>query len=456
MSEQIPSTVTSRYASKLSQSLSIRTLIVILLGMLMLIPLFMVEDVVQERSHYHRSVLNDVAATWGEKQTLIGPLLVVPYVEHFTSVDTITDPNGESRVVSKDIYNDHTAILLPKALEIRSDLKEEHRQRGIYDALVYTANLSLTGQFDHAPLLQSDEGERRILWDKAYAIVGISDTKAIDVASSFFWDNERTALEPGTRMTELLPTGFHAPLPAETDNNSTHEFKLTMSLRGSDSLLFAPLGETTKVRMTSSWAHPSFKGNLLPNEREISEQGFNAEWNIPHLVRNYPQHWELADKQNYRLQDFVVGTSLYEPISLYSQVNRAVKYGALFIGLTFLVFLAFEISLQRRLHILQYVLVGVTLALFFLILLALAEQIGFLYAYLLAAFTSSLLITFYVQAILRNKWRTLLVFLLLSALYATLYLLLQLEDYALLAGVALLLLATGGMMYVTRHLQQAD
>lgn len=456
MSEKIPASITSRYANKLSQSLSIRTLIVVLLGMLMLIPLFMVEDVVQERGHYYRSVLHDVAATWGEKQTLTGPVLVVPYVEHFTSVDTITDPNGESRVVSKDIYNDHTAILLPKDLEIRSDLKEEHRQRGIYDALVYTANLSLTGHFDHTPLLQSDEGERRILWDKAYVMIGISDTKAIDVASSFFWDNERTALEPGTRMTELLPTGFHAPLPAETDNDSTHEFKLTMSLRGSDSLLFAPLGETTKVRMTSSWAHPSFQGNLLPNKREVSEQGFNAEWNIPHLVRNYPQHWELTDKQNYRLQDFVVGASLYEPVSLYSQVNRAVKYGALFIGLTFLVFLAFEISLQRRLHVLQYVLVGVTLALFFLILLALAEQIGFLYAYLAAALTSSLLITLYVKAILRETWRTLLVFLLLAALYATLYLILQLEDYALLAGVALLLLATGGMMYVTRHLQQSD
>lgn len=457
MSEKISPTSASRFASRLAQSLSIRTLVVMLLGLFVLIPLFLVEDVIQERGQYHRNVLDEVASTWGEPQTLIGPLLVVPYVEHFTSVDTVTDPNGESRVVSKDIYNDRTAILLPKELEIRSDLKEEQRQRGIYDALVYTASLSLTGQFDHTPLLQSSEGERRIAWDKAYVMVGISDTKAIDVASSLFWGDERIDLEPGSRMTELLPSGFHAPLPAETDGNTSHEFKLTMSLRGSDQLLFAPLGETTKIRMTSSWTHPSFKGSLLPEKREISEQGFNAEWNIPHLVRNYPQYWEVTDKQTYPLQDFVVGASLYEPVSLYTKVMRAVKYGALLlVGLTFLVFLAFEISLKRRFHVLQYLIVGAALSLFFLILLALAEQIGFLYAYLAAASATILLITLYMKAILRDKRRTSLVFLLLTALYSVLYLILQMEDYALLAGVVLLVVATGGMMYVTRHLKQAD
>lgn len=454
MSEKIPPSLASRFINTLSQSLSVRTLVVFLLGILMMIPLFMVEDVVQERSQYHNNVLKEVAATWGEKQILVGPLLVVPYVEHFTSVDTVIDANGENRIVSKDIYNDHTAILLPKELEIRSDLKEEHRQRGIYDALVYTAKLSMTGQFDHTPLLRSDEGERRILWDKAYIVVGISDTKAIDVASSFFWDDERIALEPGTRMTDLTPTGFHALLPSTANSNASHEFKLTMNLRGSDSLMFAPLGETSKFRMTSSWAHPSFRGELLPEKHEISEQGFSAEWNIPHLVRNYPQYWDINDKQTYKLQDFLVGVSLYEPASLYTKVTRAMKYGAaLFIGLTFLVFLAFEISLKRRFHILQYLIVGGALALFFLILLALAEQIGFMFAYLAAATTTILLITLYMKAILRDKKHTTFIFLLLTVLYGVLYLILQMEDYALLAGVVLLLISMGSMMYVTRHLK---
>ncbi len=150
MSEQLPPPITGNRLRTLPQSLGFRTFVVMLLGLLMLIPLFMAGKVVSERNTYYNNALHSIASTWGEKQTLVGPVLVVPYVEHFTNVDTVTDANGESRVVSKDIYNDRTAILLPENLEIRANLKEEHRQRGIYDALVYTASLSLTGKFNHA------------------------------------------------------------------------------------------------------------------------------------------------------------------------------------------------------------------------------------------------------------------------------------------------------------------
>jgi inner membrane protein len=456
MSEQPPSYTPRRhYFNGIFQSLGFRTAVIAALVLLMLIPLFMVEKVVGERQTYHQQVLQDVAQTWGGKQTLVGPVMVVPYTEHFTSVETVADKDGESRIVSKDIFNDRTAILLPENLEIRADLKEEHRQRGIYDALVYTANLSLTGKFDHSVLLKgSAEGDRRLLWEKAFIMIGVSDTKAIGTVSGLMLGDERISLEPGTQMPDLLPLGFHAPLASNDNTATNHEFKLTMSLRGSDSLSFAPLGKTTKARITSSWTHPSFQGELLPTKREINAQGFNAEWEIPHLVRSYPQHWVVEDKQAHKLDTFTAGVSLYEPVSLYSQVVRAVKYAVLFIGLTFLLFFGFEIHLKQRLHVLQYVLVGVSLALFYLILLALAEHIGFLYAYIAAASTTVMSITLYTKAILRNTWRTLGIFTLLAGLYGALYLLLQMEDYALLVGVGLLLLATGMMMYITRHLQQ--
>lgn len=453
MSEQIPPPILATRARTLSRSPGLRVLVIALLGLLMLIPLFMAGKVVSERSAYYDAALRNIANAWGGKQTLVGPILVVPYVEHFTSVDTVTDENGESRVVSKDIYNDRTAILLPETLEIRTDLKEEHRQRGIYDALVYTANLSLGGKFNHESISGSAEGERRILWDKALVTIGLDDTRAIDTASSFFWNDGRIDLEPGTLLTKLLPTGFHVPLPVNADSNTSNEFKLTLSLRGSDGLFFVPLGENTAIRMSSPWTHPSFQGELLPDKHEVNEQGFHAEWNIPHLARNYPQSWILENPQEYDLRQATAGISLYEPVSLYARITRAVKYGALFIGLTFLVFLAFELSLKQRLHVLQYTLVGVALSLFYLILLALAEQVGFLYAYLAASATTILTITLYVGAILRNSRRTLGIFLMLVALYGLLYLLLQMEDYALLVGVALLLLATGIMMYVTRQLK---
>ena len=458
MSEQLPTILPNQRLRTLSQSLSFRATVIVILGLLMLIPLFLVQKIVKERNAYYQETLHTIAGTWGKKQTLTGPVLVVPYVEHFTSADTVIDENGETRVVSKDTFNDRTAILLPENLEIRTDLKEEHRQRGMYDALVYTANISITGKFDHSAALQSGEGERRILWNKAFIAIGLEDTRAIDSASSFFWNDGRIDLQPGTRLSKLLPTGFHVPLSVNADSKATNEFKLTLSVRGSDGLFFAPLGASTKIVMASAWTHPSFQGDFLPNKHEVGEEGFHAEWDIPYLARSYPQYWVLEDQQEaaYDLHSVSAGVSLYEPSSLYSQITRAVKYGALFIALTFIVFLAFEIGLKRRLHVLQYMVVGVALSLFYLILLALAEHIGFLYAYVAAASTTVLSITIYMGIILHNARRTVLLFLLLSGLYGLLYLLIQMEDYALVVGVGLLLLATVIMMFVTRQVRQSD
>lgn len=454
MSEQTPPYVTSpRYLHTLVHSLGFRALSIALLTLLMLIPLFMVMQVVQERQVYHQGVLNEVAATWGQRQTLVGPVLVVPYVEHFTNVDTVTDKDGESRVVSKDIYKDHLAVLLPETLEIRADLAEEHRQRGIYDALVYNANISINGTFDHSVLLKASEGERRIQWENAYVMFGIDDPKAISNTPALLWGEDTLALEPGTGMPKLLANGFHAPLPpGEYTDGATHPFKLSLKLHGSDGLFFAPVGKNTKTRMSSAWTNPSFQGALLPNTHEINAQGFNATWEISHLVRNYPQAWVASDNQTYDLHNFTAGVSLYESSSLYTQVNRAVKYAILFVSLTFLLLFAFEIGLKRRLHTLQYVLVGGSLALFYLVLLALAEHIGFLYAYIAASSVTVLPLTWYLGGILRDVWRTVGVFVVLALLYGLLYLLLQIEDYALLVGVGLLVGAMGMMMVITRRL----
>lgn len=452
MSEQTPLQMQKSLLHNLSQSLGLRVLIIILLGLLMLIPLFLAERIVKERQNYYQNTLHSVANLWGGKQTLTGPVLIVPYVEHFTSVDTVTAENGENRVVSKDIYNDRTAILLPEKLEIRANLNEEHQQHGIYDALVYTTTISLSGKFNHSQVLQSSEGERRIVWDKAFIAIGLTDPRAIDTASTFFWNDGRIELEPGTRLSKLLPSGFHVPLSVSADSDTSNEFKLSITIRGSEGLFFSPVGENTAIRMTSAWTHPSFQGDLPPNKQEVTEAGFHAEWDIPHLVRSYPQYWVLEDQQTYDLHSISAGVNLSEPDPLYTLVNRAVKYGVLFIGLTFLMFLAFEISLKQRLHVLQYSLVGVALALFYLILLALAEHIGFLYAYIAASATTVLSITVYTGFILHSSRRAFLLLLLLTMLYALLFFLLQMEDYALLISAGLVLLATLMMMYVTRHL----
>ncbi len=435
----------------IASPLTRHTLIIGLMILLMLIPLFMVGGVVNERSHYRQQVLQDVAANWGGKQTFTGPFLVIPYVEHLTSVDTVTDEKGKNKVITKDVFNDHTLVLLPEKLDIRAKLNEKHRKRGIYDALVYNAKLNVTGSFDHEFLLESGEGDRRILWEQVFLIVGLSDTKAINSGTTVKWDGDSVNLQPGTGLPDVVAQGFHVPLDEATSNATKHDFQIELDLRGSDGLFFSPLGKTTTTVMTSSWQHPSFQGNLLPKSHDIDEEGFKARWDIPNLARSYPQHWLLKDKDKYDPAYFTAGVSLYEPVSLYSQVERAVKYGILFIALTFLTFFAFEIASGARLHILQYGLIGFALALFYLILLSLAEHLPFRESYIAAAVTVVAMIWIYAWAVLRSFWKGLSILLMLGGLYYLLFMILQMEDYALLAGTGLLVFATLMMMFVTRN-----
>lgn len=438
---------------QLHQSSSFRAGIITLLAALFLIPLFLIGKVITARHDHQQNVLQTVAGHWGQRQTLTGPVLVVPYVEHINSVDTVTDKDGESRVVSKDVYNDHTAILLPEVLEIRADLKEEHQQQGIYDALVYTANISLSGKFDHNVLMKSGEGERRIQWDKAYVMLGMSDTRAITGgAPSLLWGEDRVALEPGTMMPNVLPLGLHATLPAgDYAGDTGHTFKMTLNLRGSDGFFFTPLGKDTKARISSSWTQPIFQGNALPVTHETNGQGFNAEWEIPHLMRNYPQYWELGDKANHDLNSFTAGVSLQQTGTAYTQAQKLLPHTAFILGWIFLVLLVIERERQQRLPLMQYVLVGTVFALFHLVLLALAEYLPFDYAYPLTTGVTATLIGITLWSSTRSSKISMGLTILTVMLYGLLYWILQWEDYALAAGVGLLVLAVGLVMYATRR-----
>lgn len=227
-----------------------------------------------------------------------------------------------------------------------------------------------------------------------------------------------------------------------------------MNVAGSGSFNFAPFGEKTRVSMTSTWPHPSFQGDSLPDQHSITNEGFSADWDIPHLARNYPQAW-MDDSEEVNVSEFIAGVSMFEPVSLYSQVTRAVKYGILFIGLTFLTLLIVELAINKRMHIVQYGLIGISLCLFFLVLLSLSEHIAFAKAYIAAAALTITMICVYTAAVLSSVARGAGVGVLLVSLYAVLYSLLKLEDYALLVGTALLVVVVMVLMIVTRGIRQA-
>ena len=423
------------------------------LALAMAVPLFMVESRVNERGNRYNEVLWDIASVWGRQQTLQGPLLVVPYLEVYTTAETVKAPDGGERIVSKTTYGRQQAVLLPESLSISVDLADEVRHRGIYDSLVYTADLKLTGRFGALDVSTLSDHLHEVEWDKAFLAVGLSDTRAIGEISSFTWGDAKAELAPGTSLPGLLASGFHAPLSGVGPEVESQSFSLKMLVKGSSGFRFAPFGKTTDVDIRSPWPHPSFQGS--PTTRNVHDAGFEASWHVPHLTRNYPQQFTVG-RGHQDLSEYLAGVDLFEPVTLYDKVGRATKYGLLFVCLTFLIFLIFELTLKARLHFLQYGLVGVALSLFYLTLLALAEHVDFIWAYAAASVAIIGMITLYTAAAMRSLRSGALIGTLLTALYGVLYVILRMEDYALLAGTGLLLLATGAVMFATRDVQNED
>ena len=322
------------FLAKFSQSLIPRFALVALLSVLMSIPLDMVDSVVRERSHLYNSVLNNIASTWGKQQQLSGPSLLIPYTEKFITESILTDKDGNERKVNKTSYKQKTAIVLPESLEVDTKLQGHERSRGIYKSLVYSADLSLKGHFKRPDIEGISSYIDEIHWDKAWVVLGISDTRAINKVSALQWSDQTLDFEPGTRIVSLIDQGFHAPLTLDK-SKQRFDYSLDLNLNGSGGFYFKPFAKTTDVKITSDWPHPSFQGSVLPGQRNITDAGFEAQWSIPHLARNYPQLW-VIEEQKFDLHEFSAGVNLFEPVSLYSQITRTIKYGILFIALTFI------------------------------------------------------------------------------------------------------------------------
>ena len=456
-------------------------IIAVLVGM-MTIPQDMVKQIVRERSHLYDSAIHNIANSWGQRQALKGPALLIPYTEKFISVVYKTDLNGMERKVDKVRYEKRTAIVLPDDLKIDVNINGEKRKVSLYEALVYSADLNISGSFHRPDLYKLSDHIDQIHWDRAWFALGISDTQAINKVSRLHWDLDKTPLnidfEPGTAVVDTLPSGFHAGIPLQApkadDANQSEQgasddlrlasntakaktekhiyrFNLKLNVNGSEGFFFTPFGKTTDVKISSDWPHPSFQGSVLPEAHDISADGFTATWSVPHLARSYPQIWTL-ETQKFDTKNFKAGVNLFETVSHYSQVTRAIKYGVLFLSLTYITFLIFELGINRRLHVVQYAMIGLALSMFYLVLLSMTEHTVFFKAYISAAAIIIIMISLYAHAAIRSYSRTLLISALLVGLYSMLYSLLKLEDYALLAGTALLLVILGVLMYLTRNI----
>jgi len=478
-----------------------RLAVVGVLGLLMSAPVGMIHDLIRERAGSYREVVRELSRSWGGQQLLIGPMLSVPYTIKYTVVDQVplTDAErsalivdkmaagltetqrdiliGQSRsatkAVKREVVELKTALLLPETLKISGRLEPELRKRGIYGVRVYTADLNLSGAFKKPDFKVLNEKLHEVHWNKALLLVNLSDTKAFRDISPLSLGRGQYKFVPGTKNSPVAPTGFSAEVDLSGDGAEV-PFQFQMAVGGSQGFFVAPIAVGSSIGLSSDWPHPKYCGDGLPTRREQSETGFSAAWEVPNLVRNYPQFAGLdyfsgstassgrheGDLETSRpagpLAEYIIGVDLFEPVFHYSILTRAVKYAMMFIALTFLSVLIFEISTGRRngarLHLAQYGLIGLGLCLFYLVLLAASEQLPFTQAYLLAAGINILMIGGYVWAALKRTRAALLVIGILTALYAALFFILRMEEYSLVSGTSLLVIAMIALMHATRNL----
>lgn len=425
-------------ARRILGSVTAKAALVGVIVLLLLIPLTMLRSVVTERAGLREQAYQRVAEGWGGDLTVGGPMLIVP-TEHKVVVD------DKERIVRSDVF------LLPARLDADMDVKLDPQPRyvGIYAVPVYLSTLRLQGEFDFKSLQpRVAQGDVTYLWAQSRLRLPLATVRSLREIQHANFAGREVKLGPAG-------PGPYRGIEALVDLSELHltpgaTFDFGTVIAGSRAVSMLPLGSVTTVKLSSDWPHPSFQGVFLPVERTISDQGFQARWQVLELNRSYGQVWHEGEVTDEALAQSAFGVSLFQPVDIYQRAERSVKYAVLFIALTFLTFFAWEQVTRNRLHPLQYLLVGLALSMFYLLLIALSEHIAFAIAYVVAAAALVLLIGLYLAGALHSAQRGVIAGGAMSLVYGLLYMLVLSEDYSLLLGSIILFVALAAVMLATR------
>ena len=461
----------SRGLRRWGDSSFVKLVMLAFLVLVLLLPVARVRSLIYEREGRRGEVAREVTRVWGEAQTLNGPILNVQvrqWIEgrpgHGAAEGMVLGPSVSGKAKAKSstdaeepgteltrAWESSIVHLLPRQLTWRGRVVPQIRYRGIFEVIVYETHLEAAGVFEIPDLEAPD---REVDWETADLVLGISDVRGLQERVELRWQDQEVDLLPGTGGAPFVQSGVFSRIPGEERlaPGTRIPFSFELVLRGSDQLLFVPSGAETHVELASPWASPSFVGAFLPDRRQVSDTGFSASWQVPLFGRSFPSQWSGNPELAGAFESSAFGVGLLLPVDAYQQSERAVKYAVLFIVLTFGTFFLLELLSPVRLHAVQYLLVGFAQTLFYVLLLALSEHLGFGRAYALAAAATVGLIASYSRSILASRRRALVVLGCLGLLFGYLYVLLQLEDYALLVGASGLFVALAVTMLATRHL----
>ncbi|MDD5572000.1 MAG: cell envelope integrity protein CreD [Bacteroidales bacterium] len=427
--------------STLKTSIFLKISIIIIIGLLLLIPASMIKTLIVERENTQKEAILEVSSKWSGEQTISGPYISIPYYRY------IKQFNKDS--IEKIIQVKEYIHFLPTALKINGNISPECRSRGIYEIVVYTSKLNISGTFNNIIFSDLDIALKDIQFDKAFVSIGINDLRGIEKQIILNWNDDKLSFNPGTVTNDILESGINASVKIYSNDSASYKFSFDLDLKGSQQLYFIPVGEVTDVTITSKWNNPSFNGAFLPDSRNISDSGFTANWNILNLNRNFPQKW-IGSNNNTNSSAF--GIDLLLPVDNYQKSMRSIKYAILFIVFTFIVFFFVEVLNKIFIHPVQYILVGIALIVFYTLLLSVSEYLNYNLAFIISALATLLLISGYVRAILKSNSLTGLISGILLILYTFIFVIIQLQDYALLIGSIGIFIILGLVMYLSRKI----
>jgi len=432
------------------QSNSAKMLMVGLLTLILLVPLAFVQDLIQERSQRKDEVVNEVTETWGKDISFYGPILKVPYNSYTET--SVTNP------VTKQIEIERTASIyyayfFPEKLKNTSNIKkEEPLKRALYNHVVFSADMKFEGSFVRPDFSKLQIKEEDVLWDKASIVVRTTNLKSIKSDLNIKLNTQAFVFESKNQSDkiygELETNAFDYNV---LTTNSNLDFNFSILYNGSNSVKFIPIGKSTLVSVDSNWDSPSFEGMFAVEgaTKKITKEGFHADWKIFQINRSFSQQ-HLNSIPN--LDSFSFGVKLIETVDEYQQNERVSKYGFLVIGLTFLVFFLIQMISKIKIHIFQYSMIGLALIMFYTLLISITEHSSFQIAYLIASISVIAMIVIYSISILKNKKFPMFIAMALTALYSFIYVIIQLENYALLVGSIGLFLILGAVMYFSRKI----
>ena len=422
-----------------------------LLILLLLIPLAMIKGLVNERQYQRDTVLQDIARSSSYRQQITGPILVLPYTRHWQEWKT-NAKTGER--YEEERQSRGRLYFLPETFVLNGHVETEQRARGIYKALLYRSDNRVSGSFKLPANLGLGASLAQYRFEQAFLTVGISDIRGISSDLKLQFNGASLDFAPGSGD-ERFGSGVHARLPAiDSRGEQPLSFAFDLKLQGTEQLGITPVGRDSRVELSADWPHPSFVGEYLPVSREIGSAGFRAQWQTSFFATDMEQALQACVTQNNckGLGARHFGVSFVDPVDQYLKTERSIKYALLFMALTFALFLLCEVLGRLVVHPVQYALVGLALALFYLLLLSLSEHLGFALAYAIAATACVALIGFYVSHVLGSARRGTAFAGLLALLYGLLFGVLGAEDYALLLGSLLVFAVLAGFMWLTRKL----